>query len=121
MTATGDFYEDDEPLDHILAALEVGKREITKHADDPTKIVAPWTPDTVDALNAFQAWGVMHPFTCGIDSTHGTGKLHATEQGWKCTDSECDYRQNWAHAFMADRDFPVRVEAQYQLFLSLSE
>jgi hypothetical protein len=47
----------------------------------------------------------MHPFTCGSDEhTPGSPKLVAREDGWHCSDpySEgCDYRQNWAHAFMA--------------------
>jgi hypothetical protein len=85
------------------------------------KVIAPWSPETVDALNRFQDWGVMHPFTCGIDSAHGTGKLRATEQGWKCTDPNCDYRQNWAHDFMADPDFPQRVNDHYRRILDLCD
>jgi hypothetical protein len=66
------------------------------------KIRAPWTPEQVAALNRFQAEGGMHPFTCGKD--HATDALHlvAHEDGWHCWLPDCDYRQDWAHAFMAD-------------------
>jgi hypothetical protein len=59
---------------------------------------APWTDDQVAALNAYQHTGYFHPFTCGNDSTHRV--LVATPTGWICED--CDYRQDWAHAFMAE-------------------
>lgn len=66
------------------------------------QIRAPWTPEQVAALNRFQAEGGMHPFTCGND--HATDALHlvAHEDGWHCWLPDCDYRQDWAHAFMAD-------------------
>ncbi|WP_037616379.1 hypothetical protein [Streptomyces aureus] len=65
-------------------------------------IRAPWTPEQVAALNAFQAHSGMHPFTCGND--HATPDLHlvAHEDGWHCWLPNCHYRQDWAHAFMAD-------------------
>jgi len=59
---------------------------------------APFTPDEVQSLNAFQGSGCFHPFTCGNDSGHPD--LVATESGWSCL--ACDYRQEWAHAFQAD-------------------
>jgi hypothetical protein len=63
---------------------------------------APWTPEQVHALNAFQTRGGMHPFTCG-DDRHGVVKiLVATEQGWRCPDEECNYRQDWAPFFMIE-------------------
>jgi hypothetical protein len=58
----------------------------------------PWTEQQVAALNEYQRSGRFHPFTCGHDSTHDA--LVATPEGWVCPD--CDYRQDWAHAFMAD-------------------
>lgn len=61
------------------------------------KIYPPWTAEQVAGLNAFQHQGGMHPFTCGNDSRHRV--LVATHDGWECLD--CDYRQTWAHAFMA--------------------
>jgi hypothetical protein len=66
------------------------------------QIRAPWTPEQVAALNRFQAESGMHPFTCGND--HATGALHlvAHEDGWHCWLPDCDYRQDWAHRFMAD-------------------
>lgn len=78
------------------------------------KIEAPWTDDQVSVLNQFQSGRLFHPFTCGGDRTdaahrayqaeHGGdfGQLVADKDGWHCP--VCDYRQNWAHGFMADRD-----------------
>ena len=68
------------------------------------KIHAPWTPEQVAALNRFQQYGGMHPFTCGRDH-HGTNVvLMARPDGWHCSDPACGYRQDWAHAFMANPD-----------------
>lgn len=61
------------------------------------EVVAPWTPEQVRELNRFQRFAHYHPFTCGNDSSHEV--LHATTAGWVCLD--CEYTQNWAHAFMA--------------------
>jgi DNA (cytosine-5)-methyltransferase 1 len=67
-------------------------------------IEKPWTQEQADALNHFQQFGRMHPFTCGsgnrIDAAHldREGVLFATPNGWICP--YCDYRQNWAHDFM---------------------
>jgi hypothetical protein len=63
--------------------------------DEP--LTTPFTPEQVAALNRFQTNGNFHPFTCGNDSRHRV--LVATESGWMCLD--CDYRQEWAHSFMA--------------------
>jgi hypothetical protein len=66
------------------------------------QIRAPWTPEQVAALNAYQQHGGMHPFTCARE--HATPTLHlvAHEDGWHCWLPDCDYRQDWAHAFMAE-------------------
>ncbi|MEU3945425.1 hypothetical protein [Streptomyces sp. NPDC029526] len=69
-------------------------------------IHAPWTPEQVDALNRFQQMGGMHPFTCGGDHTPGSPVLVAREDGWHCPQpygEHCDYRQDWAPAFMVER------------------
>ncbi|MFF7527322.1 hypothetical protein [Streptomyces pseudovenezuelae] len=69
-------------------------------------IRAPWTPDQVAALNEFQHRGGVHPFTCGGDHAPGSPVLIAREDGWHCPQpygEPCDYTQDWAHAFMADR------------------
>lgn len=69
---------------------------------------APFTPEQVEQLNRYQQGGWMHPFTCGV----GTGRhldLVATEAGWICPD--CDYTQDWAHGFMADREVLDSLEA----------
>lgn len=80
---------------------------------------APWTDEQVAGLNAWQAAGHVHPFTCGSEdheivlprdreqrAAHpewpGTGHavLIATPEGWVCSIQECAYRQDWAHDFM---------------------
>lgn len=64
---------------------------------------APWTPEQVASLTGFQQRGSMHPFTCGRDECRratGSEPLTATVGGWVCP--HCDYRQDWAHAWMAD-------------------
>jgi hypothetical protein len=69
------------------------------------QIRAPWTPEQVAALNQFQREGGMHPFTC-VDQGgpwHARNvPLEATASGWECPSLHCHYRQDWAHAFMAD-------------------
>ncbi|MFI9244190.1 hypothetical protein ACIGXF_16730 [Streptomyces sp. NPDC053086] len=65
-------------------------------------IRAPWTPEQVTALNNFQQYGGMHPFTCGNDQHDVSVVLMAHRDGWHCSDPACGYRQDWAHAFMAD-------------------
>jgi hypothetical protein len=66
-------------------------------------VVAPFTPEQVASLNAYQEAGVMHPFTCD-NEMHGSREfvLVATETGWRCRSRWCDYYQTWAHAAMAD-------------------
>jgi hypothetical protein len=63
----------------------------------------PWSERQVATLNRLQASGLMHPFTCGAaHPLHQT--LIAETDGWHCPDESCDYRQDWAHSFMADPD-----------------
>lgn len=59
-------------------------------------IRAPFTPAQVRGLRAWQEAGHVHPFTCG----NGHGALDVDRAGWYCT--QCDYTQDWAHAFMGD-------------------
>lgn len=77
------------------------------------KIEAPFTPEQVRHLNAWQH-GPYHPFTCGsgdrMDARHVAyqaehpdedfGQLIATAEGWICP--VCSYRQQWAHGFMGE-------------------
>ena len=78
---------------------------VTNHTDQHERTIrAPWSSGQVAALNAFQECGGMHPFTCG--NLHASGQspvLEASSSGWFCPDPACDYRQDWAHAFMVDR------------------
>lgn len=66
-------------------------------------VLAPFTADQVASLNAYQVAGVCHPFTCGNDSGHHV-LVAFFDEGWRCLD--CDYTQNWAHAWMADWSWP---------------
>jgi hypothetical protein len=63
-------------------------------------------PDEILNLNKAQTTGRVHPFTCPdrSDGNHRSfngdfGALVATRRGWICP--WCDYRQDWAHVFMA--------------------
>jgi hypothetical protein len=56
-------------------------------------IKAPWTDEQVAALNRWQQAGFVHPFTC-----YDGDDLVATRDGWVCP--HCNYKQDWAHAFM---------------------
>lgn len=76
--------------------------ELPEGWDQP--IHAPWTSDQVTVINRFQREANIHPFTCGKCSPHAT--LVATADGWICPNF-CDYRQDWAPAYMAD---PVTLE-----------
>lgn len=63
---------------------------------------APWSEEVVEALNAFQDSGVMHPYTCP-ECGH---MLVATHNGWICLHDE--YLQTWAHPFTADQEWVAR-------------
>lgn len=86
-----------------------GTTEPDENSIKTQRLDAPWTDEQVEALNRFQASGVMHGFTCG-GSVHdnqplGTSRplLLARRDGWVCVGGvDCDYRQSWAHSFMAD-------------------
>lgn len=58
---------------------------------------APWSPETVEALNRHQQDGRFHPYTCPGDKPecHAQRDLIATADGWIC---QCGaYKQDWAH------------------------
>lgn len=73
---------------------------------------APFLPDQVASMNAYQMSGQGHPFTCGNDrkdeahrayqGLHGGdfGQLLATETGWICP--VCGYQQSWGWLWMSD-------------------
>ena len=69
---------------------------------DADLVHAPFTDEQVEALNAFQKLGYFHPFTCGHDHD-GDRILVAANDGWHCVYPGCEYTQNWAHVFMADK------------------
>jgi hypothetical protein len=62
------------------------------------KARAPFTPEQVESLNAYQRSGDWHPFTCGRCGA----ALAADTHGWLCPTPACLYQQDWAHPFMAD-------------------
>ena len=95
-------------------------------SENPEMIHAPFTPEQVQRLNEWQTQTgtnmPFHPFTCGCrgESVHGheggdTGVLIATENGWVCP--SCDYTQDWAHSFMAERapDGAIREDLQKKI------
>jgi hypothetical protein len=51
---------------------------------------APWTPEQVAQIQAFQDNPMFHELTC---STHSGQSLEVTADGLEC--SACDYRQTW--------------------------
>lgn len=70
------------------------------------RIKAPFTPEQVVALTAWQLSGYFHQFTCGDREGHpmlfgDAGVLIPTVRGWIC--QFCDYTQDWAHIFMVER------------------
>lgn len=67
-------------------------------------IMAPWTSDQVDALNRYQRFGIVHPFTCTQDHGIADNNLVATRKGWICC--HCGYTQNWAHVAMLGEPDP---------------
>ena len=75
----------------------------------PDTVYAPFTPEQVKSLNGFQNSELWHPFTCGNDDCPHPpfehSNLVAREDGWHCP--RCNYRQNWAHKFMADFSWKV--------------
>ncbi len=75
-------------------------------------VTAPFTPEQVDLLTRFQTGGWFHPFTCGRRSEHreNEGILIATIEGWRCPVESCTYEQDWAHWFMADKEFVTARE-----------
>lgn len=64
------------------------------------KVEAPWTPEQLAELAAWQGNPAGHPYTCG-SSRHDVPDgprppLIADRYGWTCPDPDCDYRQGWA-------------------------
>lgn len=74
-------------------------------AEAPAHVRAPFTPEQVASLNAYQASCAFHPFTCAVNSRHGA--LRSTPSGWRC--EVCGYEQDWAHPWMADGSWARRA------------
>jgi hypothetical protein len=71
----------------------------SRHAAD--HLFAPFTDTELRALNDYQRYGMMHPFTCGSEGCRE--ELVALRHGWRCC--RCGYEQNWAHRWMATTDW----------------
>lgn len=74
---------------------------------------APWAPEEVDSLNAYQRCDYVHHFTCGGRHEGGGPDLIATQDGWVCPG--CDYRQNWAHGGMLSGETVAATDAAMRL------
>lgn len=70
-----------------------------------------FTEDQVESLNAYQACGQWHPFTCG---NHCGATLIATTDGWICPTEGCGYTQDWAHSFMADGSWKRSLDLMHR-------
>lgn len=73
--------------------IEEGEPDYEATLPPPGIVQAPFTPEQMDALNAYQSRGDFHPYTCG-SATCRTA-LVATEGAWRCP--ECSYVQGWAY------------------------
>lgn len=86
------------------------RREGQWRLDD--RVSVPFTTDEADSLNAYQASGIGHPFTCGNDECRGPDKLagrgvlRADPVGWTCP--HCDYMQEWAWKWMSNWAFLLK-------------
>lgn len=90
---------------------------------DRPPVLAPFTPQQVATLNAFQEMGAVHPFTCGNRPLHpqNEGILIADTDGWHCPVEDCTYSQTWAHWFMADTESVERMRAFQQRWASFAQ
>ena len=67
-------------------------------------VSSPWTPEQVAHLEAWQAHGAVHPYTCpnrGDGHHPAEAPLRPTVNGWVC--ETCEYTQTWAHDFSVNR------------------
>lgn len=67
---------------------------------------APFNPEQIAWINAYQASGVFHPLTC--ENLHKDRVLLAQTSGMTCR--SCDYTQDWVPAFAADPRWLKRVQ-----------
>lgn len=72
-----------------------------------SKTYPPWDDNATTALNRYQREGWFHPFTCPGDHEEET-LLVAETQGWRCSQSHCDYTQSWAFTFMVRENHSER-------------
>ena len=70
--------------------------------DDPKTVI--------ERVRAWQANGMVHPLTCGNDSSHA--KLVPVEADGKVilTCSDCDYRQDWIPNIVLGKPTPGAIK-----------
>ena len=91
--------------DEVKKCDRCGRRySVSAGCPDTCQLDWVFTEDQVQSLNAYQAAGVMHPFTCtggGTHPHHANVDLVARREGWYCPVSKTIV-QKWAHDFMLD-------------------
>lgn len=80
------------PTLYLRLKDEVTAKDMAEHL-----MKAPFSQSAVDALNALQAAGNVHPYTCPGDYPQCANhrELIATPEGWVCVCGK--YKQYWAH------------------------
>ena len=76
-----------------------------------THINAPFTPDQVASINAYQVSGMFHEFTCPREECKRTapGRYTTLVASGDCLACpRCGYEQFWAHPPMTDWSWQVR-------------
>lgn len=97
-----------EPIDMGFLSLPAAAQDAIA-ASTVKRVMAPWSPDQVASLNAFQIAHAGHPYTCsGGGGTHAW-ELAATPEGWRCLypGGQCDYHQDWAWEAHTDWRFAL--------------
>lgn len=62
------------------------------------RLDAPWTPEQVAAIEAYQKRDDAHPFTC---PDHSDRPLSVLPGFLYCAVHDCAYTQRWVHDWMA--------------------
>lgn len=77
---------------------------------DQGVVKAPFSPDQVRWINAYQRSGAFQPLTC--PNLHKSRILAAEPEGMVCTKRpRCSYTQSWVPAFVVDPRWERRTKA----------
>jgi hypothetical protein len=93
-----DYWDDDRAAKWTA---EHARARLIRYVHTEPHVEAPWTEDQVASLNAYQASGVMHPFTGERQANGDETVLIATRGGW-IENLDGPVVQIWTHPFMAD-------------------